>query len=351
MCAFHGPQARLLSDGLSDAFLPERLDQLLFYGLGKRRVDITMAGDYQSRIYDIIVAADSEGWLPRLVSAARDARPHNVSLHQVATGLGLTAVTDHLERQIRSDVPDLDVGVWAARLAALESQVCRVEVGRQLGTGFLVGPDLCMTNHHVIAPLLTDPTGAARATLRFDYRVGADGTTVNPGTGYGLADDWLVCAFPPSRADESDGPDLPAANELDVAVVRLAQRVGELPAGLAANLADAPQRRWISSTVDDPPVANSPLLLLQHPSGTPMRLSMGSVLSVNANDTRLRHSVNTGPGSSGSPCLDAALRLVGLHHAGDPSFGPARYNAAVPVGAIRALLAERYPALPLFVPD
>ena len=350
MCAFHGPPARMLSDGLREAFLPERLDELLLYGLGRRRVDITMAGDYQSRVYDIIVAADAEGWLPQLVSAAREARPRNASLHQVATGLGLTAVTDNLERQIRADVPDLDVSVWAARLAALESQVCRVEIGRQLGTGFLVGPDLCLTNHHVVAPLLADPNGAA-AVLRFDYRTDASGTTVNAGTGYRLADDWLVCALPPSKADESDGPDLPAPDELDVAVLRLAERVGEQPAGRAAQLPGAPPRGWVSSVVDERPAPGSPLLLLQHASGAPMRLSMGSVLSVNANGTRLRHSVNTGPGSSGSPCLDAALRLVGLHHAGDPGFGPARYNAAVPAGTIRALLADRYPDLPLFVPD
>lgn len=348
MCAFHGPQARLLSDALREAFLPERLDELLYFGLDRRRADITMAGDYQGRVYDIIRAADAEGWLPELVNAAREARPRSTGLHEVATGLGLTSVTGNLERLVRADVPDLDVSVWRARLAALESQVCRVEIGGQLGTGFLVGPDLCMTNHHVVAPLLTDATRLAAAVVRFDHRRLADSTTVNPGIGYRLADDWLVAAVPPSRADDIDGPDLPAPDELDVAVLRLADRVGELPAGRAAGVTDAQPRGWISDPVDEPPRPGSPLLLLQHPAGTPMRLALGSVLAANANGTRMRHSVNTEPGSSGAPCLDAALRLVGLHHAGDPTFGPARHNVAVPIGRIRALLAERCPEVPVF---
>jgi hypothetical protein len=350
MCAFHGPRARLLSDALREAFLPERLDELLFYGLDRRRVDITMAGDYQGRVYDIIRAADAEGWLLDLVTAAREARPRSTGLHEVATGLGLTSVTDNLERLVRADVPDLDVSVWRERLGALEAQVCRVEIGRQLGTGFLVGPDLCMTNHHVVAPLLADPARAAGAVVRFDHRRLSDGTTVNPGIGYRLADDWLVGAVPPSRADDLDGPELPAADELDVAVLRLAEPVGELPVGRVAGVGDVQPRGWIRDPVDEPPRPGSPLLLLQHPAGAPMRLALGSVLGANANGTRLRHSVNTEPGSSGAPCLDAALRLVALHHAGDPAFGPARHNVAVPIGRVRALLVARYPDVPVFAP-
>ena len=64
---------------------------------------------------------------------------------------------------------------------------------------------------------------------------------------------------------------------------------------------------------------------------------------LNANETRLRHQVNTKRGSSGSPCLNARLELVALHHAGDPNFDPARrpaWNAAVPIAAIRGYLAS-----------
>jgi hypothetical protein len=350
MCAFHGPPAARFSEALREAFTPERLDELLYFGLGRRRSDITMAGDNQHRVYDIIRAADAEGWLAELVTVAREARPGSRALHEVATGLGLTAVTNQLELLIRADVPDLDVSAWAARLAALESQVCRVEIGQRLGTGFLVGPDLCMTNHHVIASLLSDPSRAGAAILRFDHRRLADGSTVLPGTEHRLAEDWLVFAAPPSQADESDSPRLPAGDELDVALLRLAEPVGALPARRTARVGDAAPRGWVSSIVDDPPLPDSPLVILQHPGGEPMRLALGSVLATNANGTRIRHSVNTAKGSSGAPCLDAALRVVGLHHAGDPGYGPARYNAAVPVGAIRRLLSTRCPDVQAFGP-
>ena len=73
-------------------------------------------------------------------------------------------------------------------------------------------------------------------------------------------------------------------------------------------------------------------------------LETRSILSVNANGTRIRHRTNTDPGSSGSPCFDKNWDLVALHHIGDPNFDPAHkpeWNEAIPVKAIRDLLTER----------
>ena len=89
--------------------------------------------------------------------------------------------------------------------------------------------------------------------------------------------------------------------------------------------------------------ARHTLFILQHPLGTPLKLADG----LNANGTRLRYQVSTDFGSSGSPCLNASLELVGLHQAGDPSVTPT-YNSAVPIAAIREYLAGSSVAGELF---
>ena len=341
-----GQTAKLLSDALRSAFLPPRLDELLLFALDRHRHDITLANDYQSVVYDIIRTAKAEGWLAELVAAAREARPSNVDLHAVAAELGLASATpSSLERLLRDYVPDIDVTLWRERLARLEFQVCRIEVAAHgnatLGTGFLVSPDACMTNYHVVEKVVHGRVTPNQVVLRFDYRRTADGSMVKLGTEYGLQAHWLIDASPPSKADLATGGSEPTGDELDFAILRVAGSPGLQPIG-SNQPPNSQQRGWLCETAD--PVADSPLCLLQHPSGEPLKLSFGSILTINSGRTRLRHSVNTQGGSSGSPCFNAALELVALHHAGDPDcrvdYRPT-YNAAIPIGSIRSALKVR----------
>jgi hypothetical protein len=107
------------------------------------------------------------------------------------------------QRIIMPTVPFFEVGAWRARLGELEGQVCRVEIPAELkatvGTGFLVASDLCLTNHHVVQPLISQDVEPASARLRFDLRRADDGTEVSLGTCFSLADDWLVAYRPPAR--------------------------------------------------------------------------------------------------------------------------------------------------------
>jgi hypothetical protein len=226
------------------------------------------------------------------------------------------------------------VGQWRSRLGELEGQVCRVEVGGNLsvGTGFLVGPDLCLTNYHVIEPALAGRANPGDTRLRFDYRRTADGTTVNAGALIALAEDWLVASSPP--------------DELDFALLRVTEPIGTEPAGRAGQLAEAPERGWIDQIGADGFEADSPLFLLTHPAGIPLKLAFGPSAGLNDNGTRLRHRVNTMPGSSGSPCFNARLELVGLHHASDPALNPAS-NLAIAVRAIADYLAADPAAPPI----
>jgi Trypsin-like peptidase domain/Effector-associated domain 1 len=350
-----GRQARQLSEALLDAFLPDAFDQLLYYGLEIRRANISMADSYSTRVFHVIRQAEAEGWTYDLICVARDVRTRNAALSDLAAQLGLSSAAElgltsaqpRLERIINAAVPFVDVSTWLAQLSRLERQICRVEVAAGLqaamGTGFLVASDLCLTNYHVVQPLIDGQAKPEQTRLRFDYRRASDGTVVSEGTRFQLADDWLVHASPPSPADtQADPASLPSPAELDFALLRVAGSPGETQPGRTQDLPEVPPRGWIEQTGTAGFEADSPLFLLQHPDGAPLKLAFGSALGLNANGTRLRHRVNSEPGSSGSPCFNAQLQLVGIHHAGDPNFDhghkPA-FNTAIPVAAILNSLA------------
>ena len=74
-------------------------------------------------------------------------------------------------------LPMFDYSLWREKIALIEGQVCRVEVGgNAAGTGFLVGPDAILTCYHVLKPAFESPTIAAAVTFRFDYKILVNGT-------------------------------------------------------------------------------------------------------------------------------------------------------------------------------
>jgi hypothetical protein len=350
----NGKQASWLSDALRDAFPPDRLDELLFYALNTRREDLTLDNDYRTRVFWILRHADAEGWIYDLLVAARDARPRHAALQALAAEFGLSPSPQNLERVIMPTVPFSDVSAWRARLGDLEGQVCRVEIPAGLqatvGTGFLVAPDLCLTNYHVVWPLINQRAEPSGTRLRFDFRRADDGTVVSEGICFSLADDWLAASRPPSAVDTDPAGGLPAADELDFALLRVAGEPGNDPIGRASQVRDSPARGWIRQ-VGPAPEPEHPLSVLQHPDGAPLKIAFGQSTGLNANATRLRHTVNTEGGSSGSPCLNAQLELVGMHHAGDPNFDSDHrpdHNAAIPIRLIIDYLSAHDNGIKLF---
>lgn len=343
-----GPTRQAISEALLDAFDKESLEQLVFYRLSDRLDRISGGGTLPKIVYDLISKSEQEGWTPKLVSAARDERPASSLVAIAAEALRLAAATParrQLERMISEAAGMLDPVSWRGRLAQIESQVCRIEIpvvgGRVRGTGVLVGPDEVLTNQHVIARLAEGTADVARVRLRFDYKRMEDGVEVNPGTEYELdADDWLIASAPPSELDDladTGGRD-PDSGELDYALLRLAERVGEQPVGTNAS-PGAPRRDWVDLAGAAVPEIGSPLFIMQHPAGEPVKLAIDSVIGVNDNKTRIRYRANTEAGSSGSPCFDIDLNWVALHHSGDPDFDPdhkPEYNEGVPADAIAA---------------
>src|SRR5438309_9224185 len=99
------------------------------------------------------------------------------------------------------------------------------------GTGFLVAPDLLMTNYHVIEAVDKGEQGktthhgySAKSTnmrCRFDYKR-MNGGTVNDGTVYRAAVNWRYDVSP---------YDPPGPENLDYAILRLEISPGNLPIG------------------------------------------------------------------------------------------------------------------------
>ncbi|GAB2677989.1 trypsin-like peptidase domain-containing protein [Thalassiella azotivora] len=357
----NGPELQQLRDALLDAFTLGSLTEMLRFRLDRHREHLSLANDLPTIVLDVLTRAEYESWTAELLTGARASSPQNARLLAVAQQFGLATATPprrELELRITEAGGLLDVVRWRERLGRAEGRVCRVEVtgadgaGEALGTGFLLGPDLVLTNHHVVAPVLRGDVPATRLAFRFDYKVLGDGVVLNPGRVHRAAPDWDVDHSPPSPLDEQvDPPQAPGADELDHALVRLAEPAGSEPLSAGAGAeADAPPRGWFEPPVSPHDFTKHPaLFILQHPAGGPLRLAVDTdaVLGTAGPDgapTRVRYRTTTEPGSSGSPCFDADWNLVAVHHSGDPKYltGAApRYNQGVPVAAVLALLAAR----------
>jgi hypothetical protein len=295
-------------------------------------------------IRKVIGFYEQKGWQNRLLMAVLAARQDNPEIVELARSYGATSVPARQELEtILSDSGSLlNFGVWLESAVKIQRAVCRVEIplkmgGTAFGTGFLVGPDMVITNHHVIKPVLEAEAAANAVICRFDYRVMNDGG-VSAGIVYQLAPEWRVSLSPNNRAGRE-----PTADELDYAVLRLSRPAGTLSAG---DKPDAPgtQRGWIKLPQDfKPPFGkDSPLFIVQHPQAAPIKLALktNSVLAVNDTRTRVRHRTDTDRGSSGSPCFDQDWKLVALHHSGDPNFAFV-YNEGIPVDTIVASLKNQ----------
>ena len=232
----------------------------------------------------------------------------------------------------------LDGGTFLDRMRAAMARVCLIRLDdADAGTGFLVGPDLVLTNHHVVMHVLNGEVEASSVEFVFDYRRQDDQMIQGPRARLHTPEDqaaWLIDATPPTAVERtpSGTPNILAetpADELDFALLRLDRPVGA-----------AHGRGWFE-LLHDPPFTfgeGTTLLVLGHPrkAGTDVAspltfaIAADAFQAINPNQTRVQYRTNTLSGNSGSPVLSAAFEVVALHHYGRPN----RYNQGIPVQAI-----------------
>ncbi len=333
---------------LADAFDEPSIDLLTTDYFGRSFASISTPGigkTFEFRLQEVINQARMEDWLLDLAAAARERRPKSAALTSVAEDIGLTIAGPRLSNQsgksleqvIQENAKFINPALFRERLGELEGQVCWLEIPGGGGTGFLIGPDLVLTNRHVIERVRAGKASPADVRCRFDYRAtleGAEPATKQP-VRVGLHANWLIDSQPPSEFDWEPALGNAAATESDYAILRLADPIGNSPVGGDTADAKAQPRKWVDTAGDVPPLtAGNQVFLLQHPQGEPLQLAVGTITEFNAAGTRVRYDANSKNGSSGSPCFDADLRLVALHHAHDPA-SPPQWNQAIPFAVIK----------------
>ncbi|MEY9284137.1 endonuclease G [Bradyrhizobium yuanmingense] len=219
-------------------------------------------------------------------AASEQDRVANARHATVAEGVFLEGTNNSDDK---APVNFLELGIRASR------SVCHIvdQNGASLGTGFLVAPDILITNNHV----LPDAESAQEAIAVFQYELDADEFPLAPRR-FRLRPEILFATSP--------------RGALDFTFVSVNKR------GLKdENLAE---QGWIP--MDERPnkiLEGQPIIIIQHPNGLMKSLCLfDSVLAFRDKDPAhpyILYTTDTDNGSSGSPAFNRFWQVVGLHHA------------------------------------
>jgi len=347
-----GPQLEEVSEAIVDAFDVRELTQVLKFKWG---ITLSNYVDLHQGFYGVVGGliewTERRGKTLELVALVCAERPSNETVQQVGLALGISSADARQKYDLTQKPPEkpalealvarhsrfVDYGQFLSRFRALGNRICRVETPHMLGTGFLVGPDRVLTNFHVIEAAEKSNT-IAQTVCRFDYHEDGDaaagGRAPRGPTVCRLASGQPLANSPYSESDTS-GQGEPKADELDYAVLQLADQIGERPA------VGADQRGWFSLLIERPLLALHDFAVVpQHPEGRRLEVAWGTVLNFSSRGTRVRYDTSTSAGSSGAPCLTVDLEIFGLHHARDPSTNP-QFNQAIPLDLIATDLKSK----------
>ena len=198
--------------------------------------------------------------------------------------------------------------------------VCKIEAsglnfrgrsGHWFGTGFLVAPNILLTNHHVI----NSREVAARSQAVFDYHEIAPGKLAATTT-YKFNPDRLFVASP--------------FEELDYCFVWIDGRPDDRFGIIEF---------WRGSFIG---AAGTSANIIHHPDGKPKRISLekNEIINLGLEEILVHYASDTEPGSSGSPVMNDDWRLFALHHASSRKLNPRLRKIVSDAGYDSAVLNE-----------
>ncbi len=194
----------------------------------------------------------------------------------------------------------LSRGQRAAQTVGRISVFSQHDIPIGTGSGFLVGPGLLLTNHHVLETLQQADSGSY---VLFDYEYDADNrlkTTERFDLSSDLffTDQDLDFTFVAVAMTGSQGTDI-----REFGAMRLIEESGKALKG-------------------------EPVSILQHPGGLPKQIAIRDSTVVGRKGDFIYYFADTNSGSSGSPVVNDQWFPVALHHRSVPDyFEPCKYVA------------------------
>ncbi|MGA7733613.1 MAG: trypsin-like peptidase domain-containing protein [Chloroflexia bacterium] len=149
------------------------------------------------------------------------------------------------------------------------------------GTGFLIAPDLLLTNHHV----LPGPDLVSETVFRFNYE-----------------ENWKGEAQPVKEYHAKPGGLFHSNKLLDYSVVQLDQEPGQAWGWLPLRPRAVKRDERVN--------------IVQHPGGQAKQISFQNNFVEYVGGNVVQYVTSTMPGSSGSPVFNDRWEVVALHHAG-----------------------------------
>ncbi|MBR1271063.1 DNA/RNA non-specific endonuclease [Bradyrhizobium sp. AUGA SZCCT0222] len=198
-----------------------------------------------------------------------------------------------LERIIQGN--DLDSINYLAKGMLASRAVCRIQLkdarSNLVGyaTGFMIGPGVLITNHHVFGK----PGDAANSVADFDYEFDVAGTERES----------VRFAFQPDRLFYTN-------DKLDYSIVAVAP----MSHSGGRDLSD-----WGWLPLSGEPGKGDPgeyLTIIQHPSGQLKQVCVRENKLLKYVGNFVWYMTDTTPGSSGSPAFNRFWQVIALHHAG-----------------------------------
>lgn len=155
--------------------------------------------------------------------------------------------------------------------------ICRVHVGNEFGTGFLVADHFIFTNHHII-----NSENVNQAKVEFGFQRDIYGQMQSSKV-YNIIPETLVC-------DKA----------LDFAFVKVNFPKGE-------------NAQWgaLKINLKFHPKPGEMVSIIQHPKGEDKKISLGNI--VNYEHPFIIYHADTESGSSGSPVFNQNLEVIALH--------------------------------------